>query len=218
MPLWAALSLGFVFAFAHCLGMCGGIVAAYAATLPEAGQGAWPAHGLYNLGRMVSYSALGALAGGAGTVLAWGGRLAGFQGGLSLVTGAVMIGLGLGGLGWKVLKFDAVFASLGGGALRSLFGKVLSGPVALRTFGVGVLNGLLPCGLVYSAATIAASTGSVGGGAAVMAVFALGTTPAMLLLGLIAFRLGIDLRRRLQVLGAGLLLGLGIMTVWRAFG
>jgi sulfite exporter TauE/SafE len=83
-----------------------------------------------------------------------------------------------------------------------------------RALGLGLLWGLLPCGLVYSVLLLAAASESPTGGAMVMLVFGLGTTPAMLLSGLGAARLAEAMRHRGTRLGAGLLIiALGIFTL-----
>lgn len=213
MPFWAAFTLGFLFSFAHCLGMCGGIVAAYSANLPR-DRLRWFPHLLYNLGRTLSYTVIGAGAGALGSIVALGGKLAGFQGALSVGVGSLMILMGIGMLGWKLLKLE--FPSLASTVwFRTLFQRTMKLPPALKTFGVGVLNGWLPCGMVYSGATIAAATGSPLKGAIAMACFGLGTLPAMFALGAIAYQLGTGMRQKLQQVGAIAMVLVGGLTIWR---
>ncbi|HEY9899203.1 MAG TPA: sulfite exporter TauE/SafE family protein [Pantanalinema sp.] len=215
IPLWAAFSLGFLFSFAHCLGMCGGIVAAYSATLPAGGRGDWGVHLLYNLGRTCSYAVIGLFAGALGSAVALGGRLAGVQGALSIAAGILMVLLGLGLLGWRRLSPESLPSLAEAAWFKALFRRAMALDPRARAFGVGVLNGWLPCGMVYSGAAIAATTGSAVAGGLTMASFGLGTLPAMLLLGLIAYRLGVTIRQRLQQLGALVLIGIGLLTVFR---
>jgi sulfite exporter TauE/SafE len=81
--------------------------------------------------------------------------------------------------------------------------------------GLGLLWGLLPCGLVYSVLLIAATSAHAVDGALVMLAFGIGTTPAMLLTGLGAARLSQLMRDRRTRLGAGLLIILlGILTLY----
>lgn len=215
MPYWAAFSLGFVFSFAHCLGMCGGIVAAYAATLKAGGRSDAVPHVLYSLGRTVTYTLIGALVGAAGSAAEVGARLAGYQGGVSVLAGVLMAVLGLGMLGWK-LPFRASLPSLASAAaFQGAFRRVLAADARWRTFGLGILNGFLPCGLVYSGAALALSSAHPLSGALTMASFGLGTLPAMLMLGLLAYRLGTQLRERLAQAGALVLVLAGLLTVWR---
>lgn len=215
MPYWAAFSLGFLFSFAHCLGMCGGIVAAYSATLRSGGRGdVWP-HVLYSLGRTVTYAVIGALVGGMGSAVEVGARLAGFQGTMSVLAGLVMGLLGLGMLGWKLPGLGALPSLASTGRFQAAFQRVLAADVRWRTFGLGLLNGLLPCGMVYSGAALALSSAHPVTGALTMASFGLGTLPAMLMLGLLAYRLGAQLRERLQQVGALVLIVVGLLTIWR---
>ncbi len=215
LPYWAAISLGFFFSFAHCLGMCGGIVAAYASTLPSGGRGdVWP-HVLYSLGRTVTYALIGALVGGLGSAVEVGARLAGAQGAMSVLAGGVMILLGVGMLGWKLPGIGRLPTFASSPRFQGAFQRVLRTDARWRTFGIGVLNGFLPCGMVYSGAALALSSAHPLTGALTMASFGLGTLPAMLMLGLLAYRLGTQLRERLQQVGALVLIGVGVMTIWR---
>ena len=101
------------------------------------------------------------------------------------------------------------------GWLKSGFGALLR----RRTLGslglMGLLNGLLPCGLVYAACTGAAATGSLGSGAAYMALFGLGTVPLMLGIGLSGKALPIALRFKLQQLAPLSLAVVGALLVLR---
>ena len=159
----------------HCAGMCGPLALA----LPVAGntRSAFVlGRVLYNLGRILTYCIIGAVFGLAGQSLA----LAGFQKWVSLTAGvAILLGLLLStrwGLGLPITK-SVMW-------LKSSVGRLLQ----QRTFGslflLGILNGLLPCGLVYVAAAAAAAAGSLHLGVFSMAMFGLGTLPVMLGLGL----------------------------------
>lgn len=215
MPYWAAFSLGFFFSFAHCLGMCGGIVAAYSATLPAGGRGdVWP-HVMYSLGRTVTYTLIGAGVGAIGSAVTVGARLAGAQGTMSVVAGALMIALGVGMLGWKLPILAKLPSPATHPRFQAAFQRVMRADARWRTFGIGLLNGFLPCGMVYSGAALALSSAHPGSGALTMASFGLGTLPAMLLLGLVAYRLGTQLRARLQQVGALVLVVVGLATIWR---
>ncbi|HHH13899.1 MAG TPA: sulfite exporter TauE/SafE family protein, partial [Thiolapillus brandeum] len=87
----------------HCLGMCGGIVGALTLGQPSARAaepGFWLLQLGYNLGRLASYMAAGALAGGLGLLLAGAGPLADAQKLLGILAGLFMIVLGLYLAGW----------------------------------------------------------------------------------------------------------------------
>src|SRR5690606_5973785 len=140
---------------------------------------------LYFLGKTATYALFGAMAGAAGAAV--GLAFSGFQGLLSLVLGLVLVLVGLSLCG--VLRRLGLAA---GGAHRFAGARVLGEAVralvargtAGATFGLGMLNGLLPCALVYGLLVRAAAAGSPLGGAAVMATFGLGTIPALYLTGL----------------------------------
>jgi uncharacterized protein len=200
----AAFAVG-VLGGVHCLGMCGGIVGAI--SLSHAGSGApvWPRLLAYNLGRMSSYVVAGALAGLLGALLL--GALPQGQRVLELLAAVflVLLGLYLGGW-WPVL---ARLERLGGRAWRwiePLGRRFLPVRRAGQAFAVGMVWGWLPCGLVYSVLVWALSAGSAANGALLMAAFALGTLPNLMLMGLFASRLARFVRNEQVRRGAGALL------------
>lgn len=210
----AALVAGII-GSGHCVLMCGSIAGALgygSAGAACAGRTLrFPL--LYNLGRVASYAVAGAIAGGAG-----GGLLA-FLGqpwlrtffttlaalvivvaGVKLATGSRSFG-GLDRLGAAAWRRIAP-------ATRGLFPVTTPG----RAFGVGLAWGWLPCGMAYAMLAAAALTGGAGSGALVMAMFGLGTMPAMLALGTgAAGLLGPRTRRAGGVVLV--LLGLGSLAV-----
>lgn len=157
----------------HCVGMCGPL----ALSLPVIGE--QPATKmlstlLYNLGRVVTYSILGAVLGIVGASFA----LAGFQQALSIVAGLVIIlSLLVPRSKWMLAgnsKTQQFF-----GIIRGNLGKLFAKKNYQSVFFIGVLNGLLPCGLVYMAVAGAMSTASVYKSSFFMAAFGLGTLPMM---------------------------------------
>ncbi len=157
----------------HCVGMCGPL----ALSLPVVGNSylaKFRSSLLYNIGRMITYAALGALFGLAGLSFS----LMGFQQGLSLTLGIVIICVVL--LPKQAWIIDThhitqkTFAKLRG-ALAGLFRRRNYQSV----FFIGLLNGLLPCGLVYMALAGAVATASVVNSSLFMAAFGLGTLPLM---------------------------------------
>ena len=218
MPAPAALDLAVVFLVgllgsAHCVGMCGGFVVAVA----HAGgrRRAHARQAAYFLGKTSTYAAFGALAGLAGS--AAGVALSGFQGLLSLLLGLVLVAVGLGLCG--VLRRFAGPTRVGGrvaavlgGAVRRLVASDRLGSV----FGLGAVNGLLPCGLVYGMLAKAATTGSAGLGALTLAAFGLGTVPALYAVGLFGALMPPARRLWLQRAGGALVVALGVLTLARA--
>ncbi len=176
--LWTAFILGLLGSL-HCLGMCGPIAIA----LPRGGAGRIryvTGRVAYNVGRVVTYTILGLAFGVVGQRFA----LAGLQQGLSIFAGVVLlVGLFFGKFfAGKMPAAGPVYRLVG--QLKRALGSRLQNRSGSSLLVIGLLNGLLPCGLVYAALAPAAATGSAFGGAAYMALFGLGTFPMMLALAL----------------------------------
>ena len=188
MELWTAFLLGFV-GSAHCAGMCGPLALA----LPGAvGVRTKFIAGrlLYNLGRIVTYSLMGALFG----LLGHGFVIAGLQRWVSLTLGAVIL------IGLVVSPRFANAVPVAGvvGWLKSSLGKLFQRRALSSQFGIGLLNGLLPCGLVYVACAGATASENFLRGVEYMAAFGLGTLPIMLAISLLGQKLQLQLRFKLQ--------------------
>ncbi|GAB2865539.1 sulfite exporter TauE/SafE family protein [Hymenobacter ruber] len=178
--LWAGFLFGLLGSF-HCVGMCGAI--ALALPGPAAGTSRLRYVGsrlLYNLGRAATYATLGAGAG----LLGQGLRLAGVQRGLSIASGVLILLLVA-----VPERHTARVASLLGFSrplawVKNTLGRLFQKSSGPALFATGLLNGLLPCGLVYLALAGALSAPGVAGAAGYMALFGLGTLPLMLGLSL----------------------------------
>ena len=215
------LDLPLVFAIgllgsAHCVGMCGGFVVA----LGHAQRGGPSIHvrqSLYFLGKTATYALFGAAAGAAGAAV--GLALSGFQGLVSLGLGLVLVVVGLSLTGvLRRLGFAERIAGRFAGArlLGEAVRRLVARGTAGATFGLGMLNGLLPCALVYGLLVRAAAAGTPLGGAAVMAVFGLGTIPALYLTGLAGTHFFLPSRRLwLSRVGGVLVVALGVLTMAR---
>jgi len=169
----AALSLGFLGSF-HCLGMCGPI----ALSLPVHHAGTFKKIILiltYNFGRILTYSTFGLIAGSIGQSVA----LAGYQQILSITIGALLLlSVFVPATIQSKIKITSIafnFFNRVKNELSKLFLKKGNGSLFL----IGLLNGLLPCGLVYMGIAGAIATGSAVQGAGFMALFGLGTVPLM---------------------------------------
>lgn len=182
--LFAALLAGLL-GGVHCVGMCGGIVAAFSFRA-DGSAPAFRLHLAYNSGRIASYALFGALAGALGASL----KLTGFvpvQTLLYVLAQVVMVllGLYLAGFNQWVLVFERA-----GGALwrrvKPLFQKLLPVKTLPQALLAGAIWGWLPCGLVYSVLVSALAAGSAPSGAALMLAFGLGTLPNLLGMGLFA--------------------------------
>ena len=211
----------------HCVGMCGGIVTAFAAqrAIPIAAvparRGADFALQLaFNGGRLSSYALGGAAAGLAGGAAAYLAGALPVQAVLYAFANLmlILVGLYLLGSGRWLARLEAL-----GGPLWRRLQPIAAGGLSARSvpraFVAGLAWGWLPCGLVYGALAAAAFAGSSAGGALAMLAFGLGTLPTLLVAGLAVTRLRAWVARRAVRLGAGLLvLGFGVFGLARASG
>lgn len=197
----------------HCAGMCGGFVAAYAGD--TGARAGFTSHLSYNLARLVTYGALGAVSGMIGSALDLAGEAAGLSRLAALMTGVSLLTLGIAKLVRRP-KLITLRTSAPRGPMR-WFGRLLasvhSRPKPVRAALLGLGSALLPCGWLYSFAVLAAGTGSAARGALLMAAFWLGSVPAMLGVGLSLAWLGARLQKVLPRLGAATLLALGLTTL-----
>jgi len=219
-----ALVTGVISSFGHCLGMCGGIIAMYAAGQPAlvAANGKRPgllvrarALAPLHMGRLATYTLLGALIGFAGSLLNKVGGLAGWQGLFSILVGIAMIAVALSLMG-VLPPVETVLASVMTASspikrMRALFGK----RSILATLSLGVLWGFLPCGLVFAMLVVAAGTQSPWAGALTMLAFGLGTVPTLLAFGLAANLISVKFRGRMQMFAATLILLFAAQTILR---
>ncbi|MGN6648105.1 MAG: sulfite exporter TauE/SafE family protein [Cytophaga sp.] len=172
--IWAGFLMG-IFGSLHCIGMCGPIALVLPVHTSDKGLRLL-AMLIYNAGRVVTYSVLGALLGMLGTAF----YLAGLQQALSIISGSLLI---------LLILFPIFFKNVFSG--KTIAGvpyiQVLKHSIATRLrshtfsslFLIGLLNGLLPCGLVSIAVIGAVATGDVLQGTLYMLLFGLGTIPAM---------------------------------------
>ena len=166
----AALFVTGLFTSVHCVAMCGGINLSQSVSSSGTKQNALRNPLLYNLGRVISYTIIGALVGGLGSVLFFSETVKAI---LLIIAALGMLLMGLGMLGWLpwwlVPRVPAFLAAKAG---KAGAGK---GPLV-----VGLLNGLMPCGPLQAMQLYALATGSMLTGALSMLLFSLGTVPLML--------------------------------------
>jgi sulfite exporter TauE/SafE len=222
--LTIAFITGLVSSFGHCLGMCGGIVAIYSArqAAVATAEGSKPSVIMrvgnlvpVHIGRIMTYTFMGALVGFAGALLNEAGGMAGWQGAFSILVGVLMAVVALSLMG-VLPSFESILASVTGKIapmqkMRGLFGK----QNVWATVAIGILWGFLPCGLVFAMLVVASSAQSVAGGALTMLAFGLGTIPTLLGFGLAANMISPSLRGRLQLFAGLLILLFAIQTVLR---
>ncbi len=211
-----AFSTGLLGGFGHCIGMCGPIVASYAlssrpgATAPERVHIA--SHILYNSGRIITYSALGALMGLAGSFVNIAGRIAGIQNIVAVLTGMLMMIMGMNISG---MFGSSAWIERHNAPVLNMARHILSLPSWLRFMLLGLVLGLLPCGLSYTIFMAAAGTGSPLQGMILAALFGLGTLPALVLFGTIVSSLSARLRGRIYRAGGFLVILMGFYFLVR---
>lgn len=200
----------------HCAAMCGGFVCFYVGSADSARESSLiRAHALYNVGRLVSYLALGAAAGAIGAGVTRLGIVAGIAHAAAIVAGVLMIAWALStiaaqrGLSFAAPKIPAAWQRMLGGLLHRVRGQ----PVAVRAALTGLATTLLPCGWLYVFVAAAGGTGRVTDAMLVMAVFWVGTVPALVAVGVGAQRAFGPLRRRLPTLGALTVLAIGVLAM-----
>lgn len=211
----------------HCAGMCTAFVAAgqrgaAGAVALLSRRELRQATAMQQVGRLVSYACLGALAGSVST-LAGHDEIAGqIRAAMFAAANLVMLAMGIQALrgvaGFPVL--EAIGARLGhgmaAGIVSGLAGAV-SGRPLWRAFVLGIAWGSVPCALIYSALTLALFAGGPAGGALVMASLWLGTLPVLVGIGFAMSRLerggG---HRRLAALAGTLMVVFALLGLYRA--
>lgn len=209
MDFITPLTIGIVGSL-HCIGMCGPIVVA----LPLNNQNLLSkilGSVLYNSGRVATYGLLGVLFG----LLGKGIHMAGFQQWTSIILGILMI---------ISVVFPFVFRE------KITLGNLLAGMAsrlivrlkklfATRSYRslllIGLLNGLLPCGLVYVAIAGAINSGSVISGSLFMVLFGMGTIPLLLLASLASDAIGQRIRSKMQRAVPYFVFMLGVLFILR---
>ncbi len=218
IDLWTIATVAFLGAFGHCIGMCGGIVIAYSSAKID---NKWSnfmqgvAHLAYSFGRITTYVMLGAIFGALGGVAQFNGYTTAT---LTIVAGIFMILAGLSLLGKLefLTKMEHSFSQTKW--YQDVFRQVLRSQSLYSFYILGLLNGLLPCGLVYFFAVTAASTGSPLWGALVMFIFGLSTIPALFSLGFFTQLLNRgSLRKNMMNLASIIVILFGVYTIYRGY-
>lgn len=235
LELGLVAALGFLGSFGHCVGMCGPITVAFALGAKSQPDDAsphthWPRthwqqfrfHLLLNLGRLLSYTLVGAAIGGLGSVLVAGGQIAGvgslLRRSIAFITGTLLIVLGLKQVAPRLLPKVPLLHPLQGKLhhnLQQTMAYTAQHPHWWTPALLGLAWGLVPCGFLYTAQIKAAETSSLEWGAATMMAFGLGTLPMMVGLGVSSAWLSRDRTSQLFQLGGWITLLIGILTLLR---
>ncbi len=184
MSLWLVFLTGLL-GGVHCIGMCGGIMLTQHNALG------------YNGGRMVGYTIMGGVFGAVGSALVFS---RGVKSAVFIVAGALVILIGLQMWGVPLLR-----------KLR----PGLPSPCGRRgkPFVVGLLTGVMPCGMLTSLWFVAASSASAVKGAEIMLVFGLGTCGCMLLFGLLGDALTRKYNKYILKASTMLIITMGLMLL-----
>ncbi len=207
--LWTAFLLGLAGSL-HCIAMCGPLMLA----LPLNRQERWQVIGqtlIYQLGRIGTYGILGLLFG----LLGKGIALAGFQQALSIVAGLALMGAAFFAFEWERAAGNIPGIRQLTRWVQKNIGQLLRHYPHRAALGVGMLNGLLPCGLVYAAIAGAIGTGSAVHGWAFMSLFGLGTLPLLLTLMASGQSINPTLRQKFRLLQPVLLATAGFLLLSR---
>jgi sulfite exporter TauE/SafE len=205
----------------HCLGMCGGIVSTLSMGLSDPtrqSKSSLLAHLLaYNAGRISSYTFIGAISGLVGSSIAQFTPT-----GLPLgkvITALFLIALGLYLANWwRALTWLERFGSILWRRIEPFGRRWLPVHNPLQAFGLGLVWGWLPCGLVYTAVAWSLTTGNWQQGALLMLGFGLGTLPMLLVMGNTASSLRLILKRQSVRTASGIaIILLGIYTGYSGF-
>ncbi len=205
----------------HCIGMCGPLVIAFPAR-----AGRFSTHLAYHAGRIFTYclvgSIVGAIGGGLTALATKNGSqqladIAVLQVGFSLLAAVFLLVFGLSRL--QVIPEPVWFSS-------SSLMKVLrlhtpspgdgSAAAMLHMTLIGAVLGFIPCGQSYAAFALALPSGSMAGGALILACFGLGTVPGLLLVGTGAARLFVRYRKYSELLSGLLMLVMAVFLAMKA--
>ncbi len=204
-PLIAGFLTGLLGSF-HCIGMCGPI----ALSLPVHQHRGLVKFFLivsYNAGRMLTYAAYGAVAGLLGEVMVFA-----TSGQLLSVTAGILILLSV------ILAKTSRSASFNFrifNKIQAVFAAMLSGRRKQSLFVIGLLNGLLPCGLVYMALALSVAGGEALSGAALMFMFGAGTLPVMLLLPYLGSFINLKMRNQVRKILPYFIAATGVLLILR---
>lgn len=195
----------------HCMGMCGGF-----ALMANAGAGKVGIRMpflAYVTGKTVAYAIMGALA---GTV---GAAFGAFRSGgmvLAVMAGLAMVAVGGHLLGWRGLGW--VSGPVASGGFVSRMAALIRKDGLASRFGMGLLNGWLPCGLVYAALAMAMGQGNPASSAAFMAVFGMGTVPSLWVAAQLTGLVSPSWKQRLARFSGWLVVLFGLYTILRGTG
>jgi len=207
----AAFAMGLLGSF-HCIGMCGPL----ALSLPLKNDSYWSKFSgsfLYNIGRVITYALFGLLFGMIGKTAA----LFGIQQWLSVLMGILIIVIMLLPKKTVLVKGNNYIRHFFE-AIRNFLGQLFSKKNYSSLFTIGLLNGLLPCGLVYMAIAGAVATGDITHSILFMIFFGMGTLPVMWSVAFFGNYISIGVRRNIKKCYPYIMLLMGCLLILRGMG
>jgi sulfite exporter TauE/SafE len=213
MDLYLFISIAVIGSFGHCIGMCGGYVLSYSQIKINSN---WTKiyqsfmHILYALGKATTYAFIGAIVGfigqGISTTLYTRGIV-------FLVLGILMLFIGLSFLdNVKFLNFFKIDL-LNKKIFKIIHKKVIASQTPISFYLFGLLNGMIPCGLVYFAASSALVTSSWMDGAFMMFLFGIAVIPGLFILGFASGYIKQKNRKILNYISVLLIMGYAVITI-----
>ena len=207
----AAFAMGLLGSF-HCVGMCGPL----ALSLPLNNDSFWSKFSgalLYNSGRIVTYSVFGLVFGAIGKSVA----LFGYQQWLSVILGVLIIVFII--LPKRISSFsNNNYVMQFFEKIRSSLGQLFFRKNNASLFSIGLLNGLLPCGLVYMAAAGAVAAGDIINSVFFMAFFGLGTLPVMWSVAFFGNYVSIGIRQKIRKAYPYMMMLMACLLILRGMG
>jgi sulfite exporter TauE/SafE len=213
MHLSSVFEIGFLMGLlgsVHCIGMCGPLMMA----LPISHRTDFQkivALFLYHAGKILSYSILGILLGLFGSQF----PVFGFQRNISIVLGVTM-------LLYVLYVFVLKPRHIQWWPLSSMYNlivinlsKLFKSNSIFSFLMIGMLNGLLPCGMIYLALSSSLATQNILHGGMLMAFFGLGTVPALMMVAIGGQYMGFAFRRKIQKILPVFIFGMGVLLILR---
>jgi len=209
MYLWTAFTIG-ILGSLHCVGMCGPIALA----LPYQSRSTWThlKNAIsYNGGRVFTYGVIGLLPG----LLGYGLSIAGFQKSTSLVIGISLLLSALISIRLPHKRIHIRPLERVNSWVQRQMGTLLKVHHTAGFFSIGMVNGLLPCGLVYMALAGALTQDTAFAGSAYMMVFGLGTVPLMLAIGVSKLFISVRIRNSFRRIVPIFMMVIAVLLIFR---
>ncbi len=195
----------------HCIAMCGGINMSvcmkYKADYRPKKFSVLKPSALYNLGRVLSYTVIGGIAGALGAAVGFSGTAKGV---IAIISGIFMVVMGL-----NMLNIFPWLRKINPKMPKSFGKKVFNNTGEKGPLFIGMLNGLMPCGPLQAMQLYALGTGSFAAGAISMLLFSLGTVPLMFGFGAVSTLLSGRFTHKMLKVSAVLVMVLGIIMLNR---